>query len=189
MTNFAAVLLRLAALALPLAALGWWLRIYPRRGLVWLAVVPALGTLALVVEPTATRAILVLDAALALVAAIDLCTLPRRRAFSLQRTTGRIASLAKPHPVAVVLANHSSQPRNIIFRDGLPYDLRPEPQEFHLVLGGSSRATLHYQLRPRRRVRSPSSRPSSSSAAALASGSGRSVSAPPPSMFTPISSS
>ena len=45
MTNFAAVFLRLMALALPPAALGWWLRIYPRRGLVWLAVVPALATL------------------------------------------------------------------------------------------------------------------------------------------------
>ena len=44
MTSFAAVLLRLMALALPPAALGWWLRIYPRRPLVWLALVPALAT-------------------------------------------------------------------------------------------------------------------------------------------------
>ena len=65
MTNFAAVFLRLVALALPPAALGWWLRIYPRRRLVWLAVVPALASLVLIFEPAATRAILALDAALA----------------------------------------------------------------------------------------------------------------------------
>ena len=41
----------------------------------------------------------------------DLFTLPRRKAFSLQRATGRIASLEKPHAVTLTLVNHSSRPQ------------------------------------------------------------------------------
>ncbi len=151
MTNFAAVFLRLLALALPPAALAWWLRIYPRRGLVWLAVVPALASFVLIFQPSATRAVLALDAALAAVALADLFTLPRRKAFSLQRAAGRIASLAKPHAVTLTLVNHSSRPRSIRLRDGLPHELRPEPHEFQVLLEGRSRAVLRYVLRPRRR--------------------------------------
>ncbi len=151
MTNFAAVLLRLMALALPPAALGWWLRIYPRRGLVWLAVAPALAAFVLLVEPAATTAIIALDAALAVLALADLATLPRRKAFSLERATGRTASLQKPHAVTLTLVNHSSRPREVTLRDGLPYELRPEPHEFRLSLEGRSRAVLRYVLRPRRR--------------------------------------
>ena len=151
MTNFAAVLLRLMALALPPAALGWWLRIYPRRGLVWLAVAPALAAFVLLVEPAATTAIIALDAALAVLALADLATLPRRKAFSLERATGRTASLQKPHAVTLTLVNHSSRPREVTLRDGLPHELRPEPHEFRLSLECRSRAVLRYVLRPRRR--------------------------------------
>ena len=151
MTSFAAVFLRLLALALPLATLAWWLRIYPRRPLIWLAAVPALASLALLLEPAATTAILALDAALACVAVADLFTLPRRKAFSLQRATGRIASLQKPHAVTVTLVNHSSRPHHVTLRDGLPHELRPEPHQFQALLDSRSRAVFRYLLRPRRR--------------------------------------
>ena len=77
--------------------------------------------------------------------------LPQRRAFSFERTTGRIASLAKPHPLTLTLVNHSSRPRNVTLRDALPLEMRPTPQEFQLLLEGRSRAVLHYLLRPSRR--------------------------------------
>jgi uncharacterized protein (DUF58 family) len=152
-THFAAVILRLLALALPPAALGWWLRIYPRRPLVWLAAVPALATAALLLTfgTAAIAAIVALDAALGLLALADLCTLPRRKAFSIHRATGRIASLQKPHAVTLTLVHHSSRPRKVTLRDGLPHELRPEPQEFRTSLEGRSRAVLRCVLRPSRR--------------------------------------
>jgi hypothetical protein len=112
LTSFAYVFLRLIAMALPPAALGWWLRIYPRRPLVWMAAVPALAAIAVVFLPDATYGILALDGVLGFAALADLCTLPRRRSFSLQRATGRIASLQKPHAVTVTLVNHASRRRN-----------------------------------------------------------------------------
>jgi uncharacterized protein (DUF58 family) len=153
LTNLAAVFLKLMALALPLAALGWWLRIYPRRRLVWLAVVPALATAAgvLVFDTAAIAAIVALDAVLALLAVADLFTLPRRKAFSVERATGRIASLAKPHAVTLTLVNHSSRRHEVALCDGLPHELRPDPREFQVPLDGRSRAVLRYALRPRRR--------------------------------------
>ena len=52
MTALASLLLKLAAIALPLAALAWGLRIYPRPPLVALALVPAAGLAgALLVRP------------------------------------------------------------------------------------------------------------------------------------------
>jgi uncharacterized protein (DUF58 family) len=150
-TSFAAVFLRLLALALPPAVLIWWLRIYPRRPLVWLAAPPALAALALVAAPSATYVVLALDGVLALAAVADLFTLPRRRSFSLERSAGRIASLQKPHAVTVTLVNHSSRPRNLTLRDGAPYELQPEPAEFQVRVAGRSRAVLHYVLRPGRR--------------------------------------
>ncbi len=151
MTTFATVFLRLAALALPVAGLAWWLRIYPRRGLVCLAVGPALATLALIFEPGATRAIIALDVAAALLALADLFTLPRRKAFSFERATVQIASLARPHAVTLTVVNHSALRQRVALRDGLPHELRPEPQEFQVSLDGLSRAVLGYALRPRRR--------------------------------------
>jgi uncharacterized protein (DUF58 family) len=150
-SNFAAVFLRLMAMALPPAALGWWLRIYPRGPLVWLAAVPALAAVAVIFVPAATVAVLAIDGLLAIAAVADLFTLPRRRSFSLQRAVGRIASLQKPHAVTVTLENHAAGPHRLTLRDGAPYALRPEPGEFHVALSGRSRAVLHYALRPSRR--------------------------------------
>jgi len=150
-TSFAAVLLRLIAMTVPFAALGWWLRIYPRRPLVWLAVAPALAAFVLIFVPAATVVVIGLDGVIGLAALIDLATLPRRKSFSLDRASGRIASLQKPHAVTVTLVNLSPRRRRLALRDGAPYDLRPEPGEFQVLLGPRSRAVLHYSLRPNRR--------------------------------------
>ena len=53
--------------------------------------------------------------------------------------------------MTLTLVNHSSRPRNVTLRDGVPHELRPEPQEFQVLLDGRSRAVLRYVLRPRRR--------------------------------------
>jgi uncharacterized protein (DUF58 family) len=160
-TDFALILLKLAAVALPLLVLAWWLRVFPRRPMVWLALVPAAAILSLlaiemgwlggVAGQDVTQMVLMLDAAAGLVLLADALTLPRRRSLSVQRTAGRVASLGKPHPVSLLLANTSRRAGRIAVRDGVPHELCPEPNRFDLRLGPRGRATLSYVLRPRRR--------------------------------------
>jgi uncharacterized protein (DUF58 family) len=111
------VFLQLVAIAAPLAGLAWWLRVYPRRGLVYLALAPALVSFAVLVVPTATLAIIAIDVFVGLVALADALTLPRRRAFSAERTALRIASLRKPHPVTLTLVNQSTRAYAVAVRD------------------------------------------------------------------------
>ena len=145
------VFLELGAIALPLAAAAWWLRVYPRRPLVWLAMAPALATLGIPVLPEATWLVVALDVVLGMVALADALSLPARRALSAERTAGPVASLRKPHPVSLTLVHHGRRPCGLAVRDGMPHELRPEPREFQLQIGGRSRAVLRYVLRPSRR--------------------------------------
>jgi uncharacterized protein (DUF58 family) len=150
-TPLALVLLKLAAIALPLGGLAWWLRIYPRAPLVYLALAPALASLVLLATPAALWGVIGLDALLVGAALGDLFTLPARKAFSAEREVGRIASLGKPNRVTLTLFNHSRRRYAVSVRDGMPHLLGPEPPEFTRVLPGCSRLSLRYVLRPRRR--------------------------------------
>lgn len=145
------VLLKLGAVALPLAMLGWWLRIYPRRPLAWLALAPALTSLGVLIAPEVTWLVVAIDVLVVTAALGDAMTLPRRRSFTVERSAGRIASLGKPHPVSLTLCNQSDRGRDITIRDGVPEELRGEPREFHVRIEGHSRAAMHYVLRPSRR--------------------------------------
>lgn len=151
MTPLALVLLKLAAVALPLAALAWGWRVYPRPRLVWLALLPAAIALGVLAAPQAVWAVAAIDAILGLLALGDLLTLPRRDALATERHAGRIASLGKGHPVTLGLANQSRRGFTLWIRDGAPHELGPEPAEFCLRLASRSRATLRYLLRPSRR--------------------------------------
>lgn len=151
MSALAWVFLKLGGVALPLAALGWWLRIYPRRSLAWLALVPALTTFGVLVAPDVTWLVAALDAMLVLVALGDALTLPARKSFSVERGAGRIASLGKHHPVTLTLCNESRHAQEVTIRDGVPDELHPEPQGFQVRMQGRSRAVLRYVLRPSRR--------------------------------------
>jgi uncharacterized protein (DUF58 family) len=150
-TPFALLLLKLAGIIVPLGLLAWAGRIYPRRPLVWLALAPALATFSVLALPGATWGILALDAVLIVAVAADALTLPGRKAFSAQRTAGRIASLRKPHAVTLTLWNHSRRRCRLALRDGLPEELPAEPAQFTLSVAPRSRTMLHYLLRPRRR--------------------------------------
>lgn len=148
--------MRVGAVLAALGGLAYWLRIFPHRPLVYLAMLP-LGLSLLLLLPrlardtTAWYPLLLVDALLAMVAAIDLCSLPRRKSFAIDRETQRIASLGKPHPVGLIVSNYSRSRRFIWVRDGVPHELRPTPDEFQLSLTPRSRAVLHYQLHGTRR--------------------------------------
>jgi uncharacterized protein (DUF58 family) len=96
-------------------------------------------------------AALVIDLLLAIAAVADLLTLPARRSFSVERQTGRIASLKQEHRVTLTISNHTPQAYFVWLRDGVPADLHPEPDEFELPLAPRSRSTVHYDLRSSRR--------------------------------------
>lgn len=145
------VLLKLAAAALPLAVLARWLRIFPDRRLIGLAVVPMLATGTLLASDAMLALVIPLDLALLAVAGIDLMSLPARKGFSVERHTGRIASLQKRHPVTLVLANCTDRERAIQVRDDASEELHAAPEQFDQCLPGRSRVFCEYALRPGRR--------------------------------------
>ncbi len=151
MTPLALVLLKLSAIALPLMALGWTLRVYPQKRLVLAALVPTLAAAFVAMEPVVVWLVIFLDAVLILLALGDLLTIPRQTSMSVERHTGRIASLGKVHPISLAVSNHSSRGFKVLIRDGVPHELNPQPAEFAASLVPRSRALLHYELRPGRR--------------------------------------
>ncbi|MBN2578342.1 MAG: DUF58 domain-containing protein [Pirellulales bacterium] len=151
MTAFAWVLLKLTAAALPLFGLAWGAKIYPRLRLIYLGLIPGLIALGLWAWAGLVWVVLAVDAAVVAVAVFDLLSLPRRKAFAVEREAGRIASLRKPHPVTLTVQNFTLRPYALTVRDGVPPELTPEPEEFSTVLPGRSRSVMWYQLRPRRR--------------------------------------
>jgi uncharacterized protein (DUF58 family) len=141
----------LILLPLALLALGWAFSIYPRRAMVWWALLPALLSVALVSSPQFLPVLIGLDAFLVVAFTIDLATMPRRRSFDAQREMGRIASLKKPHPVKLTISNRSRRTHAVSVRDDLPDDCEAEPEQLERVLPPTSRTTVHYQLKARRR--------------------------------------
>lgn len=137
--------------ALPLLILAWWKRIYPHTPLVILLAVPSLLALALLLQPGLLPLIGIIDVAIPIVALIDLLTIPRRRAFTVERETTRVVSVQKNHPVTLHVSNVS--PRSIAtwIRDDIPQEFEPTPAEFMIRLAPQSRATMHYELKASRR--------------------------------------
>ena len=149
-------LLCIVASAVPLILLARRGRIYPHRPLITLMVCLPVATTLLVFLPgpfsVARQWILgIIDGGVVLLAAVDLFTLPGQSRFSATRTTGRIASLGKTHPVELVISNHSQRDHDVKIRDDLSDDLEAEPEEFTVQLRQQSRSVLNYQLRPLRR--------------------------------------
>ncbi len=140
-----------ASVTIPLGLLARLARIYPRPRLVWLALVPGVVALGLIAVPAVVWAVVAIDAILVLGAVVDLFSLPRRTTFRVVRETVRVASVRKPHPVTLIVSNHSQRDYSLALRDGVPPELFAEPDEFALPLAAHQRAVLHYVLRPGRR--------------------------------------
>jgi len=151
LSPLALVLLKLAAVALPLGAVAWWLGVYPRRRLVWAALVPGLLSFGLLGAEGLVWPLGVLDVVLGLAVVADLVTLPSRRVFSVSRRTGRVVSLRKPHPVSLTLQNRTKRHFEVSVRDGVPAWLAALPDQFDFRFGGPGRTILDYELRPSRR--------------------------------------
>jgi uncharacterized protein (DUF58 family) len=147
---------RVSVVLVALGALAYWFRIFPHRPLLYLAALPAGLSLVLLLprisrDTTAWYPLLALDGLVALVAAADALTLPRRKSFSIDRETGRIASLRQAHPVTLIVSNYSPFARFVWVRDGVPHELNPKPPDFRLALTARSRGVLNYQCHSTRR--------------------------------------
>ncbi len=151
MTSLLVVLLKLAAIALPLGALAWWFRVFPTKKLVLLAILPAALALALLASDKALPLVVIADLVLAVLLVADLATLPPAAGFSAERVAGLILSLKKPHAVKLTVLNHTGRALDITVRDGVDDDLCPRPHEFDETLPARSRLVLEYTLRARRR--------------------------------------
>src|SRR2546425_8162910 len=89
------------ALAAPLLVLAWSKRIYPHTTLVIALGVPCVLSLALLIQPKLLPLIAIVDGMIAIVAVVDLMTLPRKNAFAIERETTRVVSVQKNHPVTL----------------------------------------------------------------------------------------
>ncbi len=151
MSPLALVLLKLAAIGLPLGVLAWLVQVYPRRPMVYLALVPGIVAFGLLAAPAVVWVVVAIDVVLGTVVLGDLLTLPGRKTFSVTRRAGRIASLRKRHPVRLTVSNHSQRAFAVWVRDGVPWELNPDPDEFAYRFQDRGRAVMRYELHPGRR--------------------------------------
>jgi uncharacterized protein (DUF58 family) len=131
--------------------LAWWKRIYPHTSFLLVLGVASLLTFAMLANTEWMVVILTIDAVLAMVAFIDLFSLPGRKAFAFERETLRVASLQKPHRVTFTISNTSRSARHIRLRDDVPQEFEALPPELSLTLGPRSRTVVHYEMKPGRR--------------------------------------
>jgi uncharacterized protein (DUF58 family) len=141
----------LVSLMAALLAIGYLARSFPRPMLVAWAALPLLMSLALLAAPQVLPWLVMFNALLIVVAAIDLATLPRRSWFAVEREMTRTASLRKPHPVQLTVENRSHQPLAVELRDDVPAECRGDHELFALGLPPRSRARVSYLLHAQRR--------------------------------------
>jgi uncharacterized protein (DUF58 family) len=151
MTALAYVLLKLAAISLPFILQGVTGKIYPRMRLVLLMLAPSALAFGLFLFDAMLWIVLAVDAVILAVILIDMFTLPRKKSFAVERESGLIASLGKPHRVHLTLVNLSTRGRTVEIRDGVSDELQPEPASFERRIAGRCRLGLEYLLRPSRR--------------------------------------
>jgi uncharacterized protein (DUF58 family) len=141
----------LILVVLPLLLLARYTRTYPHLPLVFLILAPALLTFALLANADVLLLIVVLDVVVAIVAAADVMTLPRRSLFTAERQAGRIASLRKNHRVNLTITYQGRVDRVVWVRDDVPQEFEPKPDQFSLRLKARSRVTVHYEMKASRR--------------------------------------
>jgi uncharacterized protein (DUF58 family) len=137
--------------AAPLLIAAVWKRIYPRRILLILMAAPLLLSLGILWRADIFLLVVLLDAAVVVLAIVDILSLPRPSSLSVDRTVQRIASLNFPQQVTLSVANHGSRQLLLRVRDDLPQEFTASPQQFAIGIAPRSRATLFYQFASRRR--------------------------------------
>ena len=143
--------LLLLAYAAPFVFLAWWKRIYPHWPLLVALGVASLLTFLLLANSDAVLLVLLLDGMVACLGAIDLFTLPRRKAFAVSRETTRVASLRQNHSISLTITNQSRHDCAVRVRDDIPQEFTATPPEFARHLPPRSRTEVHYEVKAERR--------------------------------------
>ncbi|EAQ79989.1 DUF58 domain-containing protein [Blastopirellula marina] len=144
-------LLMFVLIAVPFLIYAYVWSVYPTRWAACLFVLPLLISIGVLISSEVLTYVLVIDAAILLLLAIDFRTLPAAKNLAAERETLRIASLQKKHRVTLLIVNMGSRRLKIAIRDDLPQEFSATPEEFQVDLGARSRATVHYEFEPNRR--------------------------------------
>jgi uncharacterized protein (DUF58 family) len=125
--------------------------IWPGRSLGVALLIPALLSLALLVSERVLPIVLAIDAAIALVALFDLCTLWGAGRMRVERRLGQVCSLNEPANVELVLENPGRATRTLWLRDDVPDLFSADPAAFEVAVPGERQAVLAYRFVPKRR--------------------------------------
>jgi uncharacterized protein (DUF58 family) len=127
--------------------------IWPGRNWVLAALVPALLSLALLAPGSEgfRPGLLAVDAAVVVVALLDLITLIGSGRFRAERRCGSVASLDEPQAVELTIENRGRARRLLRVRDDVPDTFAPEPEEFTVSVPARGYAVLDYRAVPKRR--------------------------------------
>ncbi len=123
--------------------------IWPGRAPGVALLAPALLSLVLFVTEAVWPLVLVLDAAVAMAALIDLFTLAVAGRLRVERSVGRVCSLGEPQHVELVVENPGRRARTMWLRDDVPDEFAAEPSTFEVSVPGRRRAILDYRFVPK----------------------------------------
>jgi hypothetical protein len=136
--------------ALPLLALMFFQRIYPTGQFAWLASIPF--WLSLLIpwswSPSWWWMMVALSAlVIALLAALDLLTLPALGSLQVSRQMQRVASLGNTHQVELTIDNRSPRTISFLVRDDTTSgDMEITPESHKLRLGPHQRGSVQFKL-------------------------------------------
>jgi len=151
------ILLLFPLLILPLLIPTFLWRVHPTRQMVFLFLVPLAVSAGFFLSDVVVLIVLAMDGVFILLLLADIFTLPLfRQVFAAERTTPRIASLTKPHPVTLAIRNLSKFPYKILVRDDIPpgfvREIDAETDVFRQhVLPARSLEKLDYEMQPNQR--------------------------------------
>jgi uncharacterized protein (DUF58 family) len=125
--------------------------LWPGRALGVALLVPALLSLALLVTDAIVPFVVALDLAVGLVALVDLLTLRGAGKISVERKLSPVCSLDEPTDVELVVANPGRRSRLLRLRDDVPGEFAVDPAAFQVAVPGRREAVLAYRFVPKRR--------------------------------------
>ena len=96
-------------------------------------------------------AVVITDFCVLAAAAFDICSVPRRRDFQVERSCQKTASLKKMHPVQLTISYTGRQPVALEVRDDIPQEFTATPPELQTNIPARSRVDLTYRLMASRR--------------------------------------
>lgn len=127
--------------------------LWPGRNLALAILLPTLLSLLLLTrdDPILWRVVLAIDAAVLLIALVDMVSLVRVKRLTARRACDPVASLGEPHSVELTIQNDGRRSLTVRLRDDVPPTFSALPDEFLIRVAARGVSTLDYRLVPMRR--------------------------------------